>query len=81
MQVGDLVCMPPSEDAFDQQSFRSGLISGATGELVFGLVLEEGVERHRSGKGPIRVRVLWADPDGGASGDWEPVDWLETIDW
>lgn len=69
MQVGDLVWMPPDD--------RSGAVP-VESELVCGLILSE-PQRHRSGKGPLRVRVLWTEPDGDTSIDWEPADWLKPL--
>ena len=69
MQVGDLVWMPPNEHA--------GAVP-VESELVCGLILSE-PQKHRSGKGPLRVQVLWTEPDGTTAVDWEPADWLVTI--
>ena len=68
MQSGDLVWMPPNEHA--------GAVP-VESTLVCGLILSEPQQLHRAG--PLRVRVLWADPDGDVSIDWEPADWLVTI--
>ena len=68
MQIGDLVWMPPDEHA--------GAVP-VESTLVCGLILSEPQQLHRAG--PLRVRVLWTDPDGDVSIDWEPADWLVTI--
>ncbi len=68
MQIGDLVWMPPADHA--------GAVP-VESELVCGLILSE--PQLMGGVGPLRVRVLWADPDGDVSIDWEPADWLEPL--
>ena len=68
MKVGDLVWMPPNEHA--------GAVP-VESELVCGLILSEPQQQHVAG--PLRVRVLWTDPDGDVSIDWEPADWLEPL--
>ena len=67
MQIGDLVWMPPNEHA--------GAVP-VESTLVCGLILSE--PQHPL-DGPLRVLVLWTDPDGDVSIDWEPADWLVTI--
>ena len=69
MKVGDLVWMPPDD--------RSGAVP-VESELVCGLILSEPQRRLR-GVGPLRVRVLWTEPDGDTSIDWEPADWLKPL--
>ena len=67
MQIGDLVWMPPNEHA--------GAVP-VESTLVCGLILSE--PQHPLAP-PLRVLVLWTDPDGDVSIDWEPADWLVTI--
>ena len=73
MKVGDLVWMPPDEHARYE---HSGVLP-VESELVCGLILSEPQRLHPSG--PLRVRVLWTEPEGDVSIDSEPADWLEII--